>query len=227
MGEFCLYDVDMRTLPVCMISLLLGLFLFVGGVWGASFLVNGGFENVSLSPWTKTVSTVLAVSDSTTVSEGSKSVSVRHSSGSLRGIEQIVGGVVEGTTYNLSAKVFIPSSEDGDALVRVAWYASSDGSGSQLSTSDTGIVSSTGVWHELSDSLVVPSGANSAKVRLYSRSGNSGDTFQVYWDEISFGPDEVAEVPEFGWTTGALAIGGGALGLLLMKKDEEVAWVNS
>lgn len=88
------------------------------------------------------------------------------------------------------AKAFGKSSNTStdSFFIRVAWYSSSDGSGSQLSTpsdSNQGAVSDD--WAELKTGVIqAPSSANSAKFRLVLTSKSAGTLASVFFDNVSF-----------------------------------------
>lgn len=80
------------------------------------------------------------------------------------------------------------SSDLQGFFIRVAWYASSDGSGSQLSSpSDSNIGSVGSEWTELKTSAIqAPQSANSAKFRLVLNSKTAGSLVNVFFDDVSF-----------------------------------------
>src|SRR3990172_12147460 len=95
----------------------------------------------------------------------------------------------------------------GEALLRISWYASSDGSGGQLSTADSQPLRADSPRFVALDTGAVqaPLEARSARVRLLLRP-LSGSPATVYFDDVSF---QETEVPS-GW--GVPAAGGGGTG---------------
>lgn len=192
---------------------LIGMMLFVVPVMAVgNLLSNGDFESGVLSPWSTTTGTTVANVTSSEAFEGTHSAYVESTLSSFsRGIEQTVTGVLEGEMYDFSSMVKVPSlagSNQGEAVMRIAWYASVDGSGAQMSTVDSPTSGVNDEWVSINNSVVAPNGAQSAEIRLLVKSTN-GNNVVSYWDAVTLEDQTVpVEVPEFGVMSGLLASGG-------------------
>jgi hypothetical protein len=95
---------------------------------------------------------------------------------------------VEGNSYyGLQAKALKNDPGVREALLRVSWYESADGSGRQLSTAESGalVEASSGFATLDTGPVQAPVEARSAKVRLMLRPA-SGRTAIVYFDDVRF-----------------------------------------
>jgi hypothetical protein len=116
--------------------------------------------------------------------EGTHSLELRSSTGSTKWAYQAV--LVEpGANYEAAALAM--NVDAREAFLRVSWYASEDGSGEALDSSDSGSVVLAGspVFERVATGVVrAPSEARSAKVRLMLRPGSGGSS-TVYFDAVT------------------------------------------
>ncbi|MCH7999931.1 MAG: hypothetical protein IIA91_10685 [Chloroflexi bacterium] len=157
-------------------------------------LVNGGFEDVREDGtpygWRKIGGEVSASADAS--SEGDLSASMLSRTESTKWLYQTVS--VEGEAhYRLQAMAMKNDPAAREVLLRVSWYASADGSGSQLSTVDSSALTEDSPEFVALDTGPVPAPpeARSAKVRLLLRP-RSAALVVVYFDDVRF---EVTAAP--------------------------------
>ena len=151
-------------------------------------LVNGGFEELrgdgTPYGWHKVGGEMAATS--AVHSEGGRAAALTSRTGSTKWLFQTVG-VRGGSHYRLRAMALKDDAAVREALLRVSWYASSDGSGGQLSTADSQPLTADSPRFVALDTGAVqaPSEARSARVRLLLRP-LSGSAATVYFDDVSF-----------------------------------------
>lgn len=116
---------------------------------------------------------------------GTQSAQLSNTSETSYGIEQIVTEINPKTHYEISGYAKTFNSPPLKSFLRVAWYESTDGSGSQLKTNDSETISEVSDWRKISVIAESPEQAHSAKIRLLVSSG------QILFDEI-----EIVELPE-------------------------------
>lgn len=112
--------------------------------------------------------------------QGGFSGSVTHDSSSFYGIEQALTGIVGDESYTVSARTLLSDAEVLGVKLRIAWYSSSDASGSQLSTENSPVLSDqhATAWQLLTFSPTAPPSAQSAKLRLvFETTGSPGTVF--------------------------------------------------
>ena len=157
-------------------------------------LVNGGFEDVRQDGtpygWRKIGGEMRA--SSVTSAEGELSASLLSRTESTKWLYQAVG-VEGGSYYRLRAMALKNDPPAREVLLRISWYASADGSGSQLSTVDSPALAADSPEFVALDTGPVraPPEARSAKVRLLLRP-KSATPAVVYFDDVRF---EVAAAP--------------------------------
>jgi hypothetical protein len=163
-------------------------------------LVNGGFEDVrddgTPYGWRKVggemrSSRVFQV-------EGERSAALVSRTTSTKWIYQTVR-VEGGTFYRLLAAALKNNPGVREALLRVSWYESGDGSGSQIGTADSPTLAEDSPGFVTLDTgpLQAPLEARSAKVRLMIRP-TSADSAVVYFDDVRFGETDAPRVASAG-----------------------------
>ena len=179
----------------------------------ASFpsLVNGGFEELrgdgTPYGWHK-VGGEMATTSSLH-SGGGRAAALTSRTGSTKWLFQTIS-VRGGSHYRLRAMARKDDPAAREALLRVSWYASADGSGGQLSTADSQPLEADSPRFAPLDTGAVqaPAEARSARVRLLLRP-LSGSPATVYFDDVLFqrtGPPSAAAA------TAASEMGTGAAG---------------
>jgi hypothetical protein len=140
------------------------------GSSSGGMLANGDFELVSEGKpayWEKFGGTMLASGDA---AGGSYAGCLESDTASTKWLYQVVP-VEGGAWYAATAQG--RSIGPAEAMIRVSWYASGDGSGSQLDQSESNITTSTS-WTALSTGPIqAPADAQSARVRLVIRPGGN------------------------------------------------------
>ncbi len=151
-------------------------------------LVNGGFEDVREDGtpygWRKIGGEISA--SGAVSSEGALSASLLSRTESTKWLYQAVS-VEGGLYYQLRAMALKNDPAAREVMLRVSWYASADGSGSQLSTVDSSALAEDSPEFVALDSGPVraPPEARSAKVRLLLRS-RSATPVVVHFDDVRF-----------------------------------------
>lgn len=151
-------------------------------------LLSDGFES-GIGSWSSSGGGSTATVSAELARTGIYSLKVQHDKTSSYGFQKIISNTEGGMFYQASGYGKTTDAHVASYFIRVAWYASTDGSGSQLaspndSNSSTAI---NGDWVFLTtDAIQAPSTANSAKVRLVLTSALSGQTAYVYFDDIIF-----------------------------------------
>lgn len=161
-----------------------------------SSLTNGAFERTredgSPYAWRK-VGGEMSTS-STVRAEGSRSASLTSRTESTKWIYQTVS-IEGGAYYRLQAQALKNDPAAREVLLRVSWYTSEDGSGSQIDTADSPSTAADAAAFVALDTgpIQAPVEARSAKVRLMLRPMSSAPT-TVYFDDARFA--ETAAPPE-------------------------------
>lgn len=179
----------------CSFLFALSLLGFLGIAVSPSFsatnlLQNPGFES-GIAGWTHFGGVFSQSSDY--AKEGIYSGKLESTTASTKYIYQ-VASVVPGSTYKATGFGLKIGATDSEVFLRVAWYASSDGSGSQMTnTADSNVLTSnlSSFTFLETDSLTVPDGANSARVRASIKTVSS-TLATVYFDSLSFYEVEAA-----------------------------------
>lgn len=151
-------------------------------------LVNGDFS-AGIDGWAKVGGTLATGSG---FSDSGLAAVLTSQSGSTKWIHQTVL-VTGGAWYELSARLRAANPAD-EFLIRIAWYASADGGGSQLSTASSPLIrASTPALVDATTGVVrAPLAARSAKVRLMLRPASGAFTVLVA-DDVRF---EAVRAPE-------------------------------
>jgi hypothetical protein len=138
---------------------------------------NNGFED-GAGNWKTNNSNITFNVSIDPVFEGIQSAQVTNTSSGSYGIEQTISGIQENTDYLMSGKIKITDPPPSKAFIRIAWYESPDGSGSQIKTEDSEIIAEITDWKILSFVAKAPTSAHSAKIRLLVSTGTA------YFDSI-------------------------------------------
>ncbi len=155
-------------------------------------LVNGGFEDVreDSTPygWRKVGGEMSA--SRAFQAQGERSAALVSRTASTKWIYQTVR-VEGGTFYRLRSAALKNDSRVREALLRISWYESADGSGRQIGTADSPALAEDSPRFVTLDtgSVQAPVEARSAKVRLLIRPA-SGAPAAVYFDAVRFGEAE-------------------------------------
>ncbi len=129
--------------------------------------------------WLTNNSSTLFEIISSEAKEGSQSARIQNATDKSYGVEHIITNISEQTFYDISAYIKIPHPPPSKAFIRIAWYTSTDGTGTQIETSDSPIISEKIDWTRVSISTQSPKDAHSAKIRLLISSGIA------YFDTVS------------------------------------------
>jgi hypothetical protein len=155
-------------------------------------LRNGGFEE-GLTGWSKFGGTLSLVTS--TVQSGTRAGQLSSSTDSTKWVYQTVL-VDTSKVYEFAGYV----GSDGGverAYLRVSWYASADGSGTAISTTDSvdDIDASTGLTYLTTGPVSPPSGARSANARVLMTPASSAPAAIVF-DDLWFGAVEASPATE-------------------------------
>lgn len=153
-------------------------------VLAENLLSNPGFED-GTSSWSKNGGVLEQAS--TPVHGGNYSASLTSTTISTKWIYQIIS-VTGGTSYVFSGYILKNEENVSSACLRIAWYASSDGSGSELNHVDsTEILEDNGpdFRYLTTDIVMVPDDANSARIKGVSAFNSTAEA-TVYFDDFSF-----------------------------------------
>ena len=151
-------------------------------------LVNGGFEQVRADGtpygWRK-VGGEMATTGAVR-SQGDRSAVLTSRTQSTKWLFQTVR-VRGGSYYRLRAMALNDDAGVLEALLRISWYASADGSGGQLSTADSQPLAEASARFVPLDTGAVqaPAEARSARVRLLLRPLSPAPA-AVYFDDVAF-----------------------------------------
>ena len=181
------------------LSLLIAsaIFLFLPEkVLAINLLQNGDFESGIVDPWESSGGGSTATISSELVHGGGSALKVQHSKTGSYGFQQTIEDIEGGMFYRASGYGATKNTDVSSYFLRIAWYESFDGSGSQLSSP---VDSNKGdrtdgnlVWFE---SIVqAPLNAHSVKVRTVLNSKENGISAHVYFDDIIF-EESVAPTP--------------------------------
>lgn len=164
-------------------------FLFVAthGVYANNLVSNSSFEINDVS-WKSNNSAVSFSYANDTANDGSQSAKIANPKTSSYGIEQVLTDISSSLNYQISAMVKQLPPYPDKVFLRVAWYKSTDASGSQSSTDDSVFAAASTDWQKLEFIKTPPDGINSAKLRLLVASGSA------YFDNVQF-TEYFAEAP--------------------------------
>ena len=160
-----------------------------------NLLQNTDFESSELVPWTSSenVHRLLFLPNSFM---GKNAIKIQHSKTSSYGFQQFISDLEGGMFYEVSGHGMTTDNNVASYFIRIAWYSSLDGSGSQLSSpNDTDKSEKTdGTWTRFIQTIQAPNDAKSAKLRLVFTSKSDGNVASVYFDDVVF-QESVAPTP--------------------------------
>ncbi|MDA1316805.1 MAG: lamin tail domain-containing protein [bacterium] len=175
----------MRLRHVCHYILTASLLFIFPAPLLANEVSNGSFE-LGSSGWTTNSSGVLFEVDQMNSFEASRSAKLSYDGASSRGIDQHILNISGDEQYRITGAIKLDHTNvPNSAYIRIAWYASADASGTQLSTApinnnDGALVTTD--WSPVDYIVQAPSIAQSAEIRLYVQGGGA------YFDAITFAP---------------------------------------
>ncbi len=149
---------------------------------------NNGFEQYEQS-WQKNNNAIDFSFYMDSVQEGTLSAQIKNNSSTSYGIEQSIYNISPEKYYIISSFIKIYNPPPSKSFIRIAWYESTDGTGSQITTTDSEIISTETDWKQIIINTSSPANAHSAKIRLLVSSGIA------YFDEIMFEELDVTPTP--------------------------------
>lgn len=171
---------------VCLLFLFCLLFLPTSAF--AVTLFSTDFESGNISSWMSSGGGAIATVSAEFARSGQYSLKVSHDKTSSYGYQTTIQNIEGGMFYQVSGFGKSSDSSIASLFIRVAWYASADGSGTQLaSPNDTDSIGAGNDWTNFSSGIIqAPSTANSAKVRLVLTSKTVGQTASAFFDDVFF-----------------------------------------
>lgn len=168
----------MRKIILFCFTCLSILLIFKPKAFAANLITNPGFE-IDDTSWVKNTNTIDFTFSKDEIFEGTRSAKIVNTKTSSFGIEQTILNINPALTYAVSAfiKPVLPIDK---AYLRIAWYKSPDGSGSQFTTDDSFIASPSALWQKMEIIKQPPDGMLSAKIRLLVATGSA------YFDNVYF-----------------------------------------
>ncbi|MFA9289249.1 MAG: lamin tail domain-containing protein [Weeksellaceae bacterium] len=133
---------------------------------------NNSFESADMTSWRANSTNVTVLRDNVAY-DGLYSAKITNTSSSSYGVEQILTDVIPEQAYEITSYVQTTTPTPSKVFIRIAWYSSTDGTGSQLSTTDSEIVTEVTNWRRLQILTEAPATAHSAKLRLLVASGTA------------------------------------------------------
>lgn len=164
-------------------------FLFTATpAWAANLLENSNFESATTSPWSSSGGGATATASAELAHGSNYSLKVQHDSTSSYGFQQTVSGIEAGKYYQVTGYATTNSNDTAGYFIRLAWYSSSNASGSQIDpTSETNEITQTNSsWTTIQKTFQAPSNAQSVKVRLVLKSKTTGTIAFTYFDDLIF-----------------------------------------
>ncbi len=153
----------------------------------AATLLSTGFESGTLESWVTSGGATTATVSAEAVHQGLYAIKINSDKTSSYGFQTTVVNTEPGMFYTFSAFGKTTNTNTSGFLIRVAWYGSSDGSGSQLTTPTDSSASTNSDWTPLSTGVIqAPSTANSAKIRLILTTKTAGQVANAYFDDVVF-----------------------------------------
>ena len=158
---------------------LIYLTFFPKQIHAVNLITNPSFE-LNDTSWKTNNSSVAFLEVIDNAVEGTRSAKITNQKTSSYGVEQILTDISPSLTYKISGSIKLVSPYPDKAYLRIAWYKSTDATGSQASTDDSAFATPTGNWQNIEFIKTPPEGINSAKLRLLVTSGTA------YFDNINF-----------------------------------------
>lgn len=184
-----------------LLTLILFIFTLIFFFWpriilAQNLLSNGDFESGNTEFWSSSGGSATATISSELIHNGIYSLKVQHDKSSSYGFQQVIKDLEGGMFYELVGFGATKDPQTASYFLRVAWYETNDGSGSQLTSPiDTEKATNIdGEWVQFSMIVQSPTNAHSAKVRLVLTTKNSGVSASAYFDDILF-QESVAPTP--------------------------------
>jgi len=162
-------------------------------VWASENIWNfeDGILGVAENKTNSKITTNLVESDT---KEGKYSVEISNSTDGSAGFQISVNKIEGGKKYQAGS--WMKTEEKvKQGFIRIAWYESEDGSGSQMNTVDSEKLKGNQDWTWLTASQLAPENAKSAKIRVMISSESDGVNATAKVDEIKW--TQVAEQPTY------------------------------
>ena len=142
------------------------------------------FDQSNFTGWSKNYSTLSLSQEIETaqVHSGSYSAKLKSTSNSSKYLYQTIASV-EGT-IKLSAWAKNISGDNFTSFVRISWYSTIDGTGSEITSSDSQTVSQKGEWQNISVSAKKPDSAKSLKAKLIVDPSSASEVSAIF-DEVT------------------------------------------
>lgn len=158
-------------------------------IFAQNYLQNPGFEE-SISEWTASSGLEMVINvtvSSFTKNNGQYSCEIKHNKTMSSGALQIIQGIIGGNKYQGKGYVFFNNEHNKGSRIRIAWYTSNDGSGSQIKTNDSNVIEGLLSSWQLMDTGVIeaPTEARSAEFRILLASSDQEEAFS-YFDDLVF-----------------------------------------
>lgn len=171
-------------------------FVFDFPVHAQNLLNNGDFESQNLEPWSSSGGGAQATISSQLFYDGQFSLKVSHTKVSSYGFQQVITDLESGMFYQVRGFGSTDDNNTASYFLRVAWYESNDGSGSQLtSPTDSGKGDKIdGSWSSFDLLVQAPDKAHSAKLRLVLNSKENDLLASAYFDNLVF-TEAIAPTP--------------------------------
>ncbi len=192
----------MRLLAKLLLALLSFFFAFTSGVTATeNLLQNPDFEQNSdtgFTNWAKTPSTLTlsVASGSGQARNGNFAARFKSQTNSTKFLYQVVSS--PSGSYKLSAWLQLLNINQS-GFVRISWYGSSDGSGTEISSVDSPTVTTIGDWQKVEVTSETPSSANSLRTKLVL-DPNSSDIYELLFDEVVLEKVDPAPILSFSIT---------------------------
>ncbi|HUP63827.1 MAG TPA: hypothetical protein VM557_00910, partial [Thermoanaerobaculia bacterium] len=168
---------------------------------GGNLLFNPGF-NTDVSGWNGAGSWVTSDANADPSSGSLSGTNIATFPDSSTEVAWQCVELTGASAYDLGGKIFIPAgqTETGTAFVNVSWNNAAGCAGDLISDVSAGTVSAIGSWRATSVfDLSTPTGALSARVRLFVTKNESTGTFTAQADELFFRPSS----PDVHWINAA------------------------
>lgn len=159
--------------------------IFANGALGTELLTNGNMETGSPpSNWSAT-GLESFTAETTIVHGGSQSAKLLENNTTVGYItSDAISGIVAGTAYTCTGYIY-DNTTSAYGYIKVFWYASTDGSGTALSSPQIGAnTSDSSEWQVRRGTFTAPPTAQSARIRCYNKA--SGTPWgPIYYDDLS------------------------------------------
>jgi hypothetical protein len=165
--------------------------LLLGSIGVAAYteLITNGTFDADVTGWVTTSGAIAHQTGIVHSGAGAATISNTNSGigNTTGGVEQAIESITGGNYYGAQAYAYIPEGSGATStLIRLAWYATSDCSGSQLSTVDSGEQSTKDQWNYIKVYAQAPATAQCYKVRLLVRKSGAAAQFAHFDDASAF-----------------------------------------